>query len=734
MASSYVVLLLFMFIQVNPAQPTQQNYISPPSELSPAKGPISWYSSSGRFAFGFYKQGSGFSVGIRLLIGPEAAVVWTAYRDDPPLSSNATLQLTKDGIILRTDQTKDKVIANSSNSAYSASMCNNGNFEVYNESGGIIWSSFDYPTDTLLGGQYLYAGSELFSNVSKTNSSTGSFRLKMQEDGNLVLYPTNTIDEYPEACWASATNGWEPNNLYLNYTGELLLLNNRMSIIRILSNMNSSVNQGSIIYRATLDLDGVFRLYSYHFDSVYKTSILWAVPDYICPKGFCGFNSYCTVHDNQSICRCLPGTDYVDSNKTSRGCEKNFIEQSCKGMNESAGLYNMIAMSIRWDDYPYLTAYMSEEDCRKSCLEDCNCDAVLYETGLCSKLKYPLKAFRRDSEYLFISYFKTGFKNITIKGDVVDLFESKRPMIVIMLITSGFITCSCVFLAISSFFIFKYRAVKYKWLLETRNLGLNYEHTLRSFYYKELKKATKGFKEELGKGSFGAVYKGALYKGKKLVAVKRLEKLVTDGEREFRSEMHVIGRTHHKNLVRLLGYCAEDSKRLLVYEYMSNGSLADLLFQSERFPDWNERVRIGLDVAREVDKKILENMVKVGLWCVQDEPALRPSMKSVVMMLEGITELEVVSSTKFDYVVGIWQPNEKENNGMELREKSASQLAICEREKRSDRSGLTVVGELRWVDGGWGAECRVEVGMVGSRWGGSGGEVGGFTAVKITMS
>ena len=75
----------------------------------------------------------------------------------------------------------------------------------------------------------------------------------------------------------------------------------------------------------------------------------------------------------------------------------------------------------------------------------------------------------------------------------------------------------------------------------------------------------------MGKGSFGTVYKEALYKGKKLVAVKRLEKLVEEGEKEFRAEMQAIGRTHCKNLVQLLGYCVEGSKRLLVYEYMSNG-------------------------------------------------------------------------------------------------------------------------------------------------------------------
>ncbi|XP_073099711.1 G-type lectin S-receptor-like serine/threonine-protein kinase LECRK2 [Elaeis guineensis] len=62
--------------------------------------------------------------------------------------------------------------------------------------------------------------------------------------------------------------------------------------------------------------------------------------------------------------------------------------------------------------------------------------------------------------------------------------------------------------------------------------------------------------------------------------------------------MRTIGRTHHKNLVRLLGFCDEGTNRLLVYEYMSNGSLADLIFKADGHPGWDERVRIALDIAR----------------------------------------------------------------------------------------------------------------------------------------
>ncbi|WOG82211.1 hypothetical protein DCAR_0101373 [Daucus carota subsp. sativus] len=74
--------------------------------------------------------------------------------------------------------------------------------------------------------------------------------------------------------------------------------------------------------------------------------------------------------------------------------------------------------------------------------------------------------------------------------------------------------------------------------------------------------------------------------------------MLIDGEKEFQNEMKVIGRTHHRNLVRLLGYCHDGPKKLLVYEYMVNGSLADNLFDPQNPPRWDERIRIALEIAR----------------------------------------------------------------------------------------------------------------------------------------
>ncbi|PRQ49118.1 putative protein kinase RLK-Pelle-SD-2b family [Rosa chinensis] len=119
----------------------------------------------------------------------------------------------------------------------------------------------------------------------------------------------------------------------------------------------------------------------------------------------------------------------------------------------------------------------------------------------------------------------------------------------------------------------------------------------RPYAYEQLEKMTDNFKEEVGRGASVAIYKGVMLSSQKLVAVKKLEKVATEEGKEFQTEMKVIGRIHHWSLVRLLGYCLDGPKNLLVYEYMSNGSLADILFILERKPHWEERMGIARNIA-----------------------------------------------------------------------------------------------------------------------------------------
>jgi serine/threonine protein kinase len=99
------------------------------------------------------------------------------------------------------------------------------------------------------------------------------------------------------------------------------------------------------------------------------------------------------------------------------------------------------------------------------------------------------------------------------------------------------------------------------------------------YSYSKIKKITKSFKDKLGEGGFGTVFKGTLLNGC-VVAIKMLDKSQA-GQEYFINEVATIGRIHHVNIVQLIGYFVEGSKRALVYEFMPNGSLSNYIFLQE---------------------------------------------------------------------------------------------------------------------------------------------------------
>ncbi|XP_020230734.1 probable leucine-rich repeat receptor-like protein kinase At5g49770 isoform X2 [Cajanus cajan] len=122
----------------------------------------------------------------------------------------------------------------------------------------------------------------------------------------------------------------------------------------------------------------------------------------------------------------------------------------------------------------------------------------------------------------------------------------------------------------------------------------------RMFSFEELKRYTKNFSQDndIGSGGFGKVYKGTLPNGK-LIAIKRAQKESMQGKIEFKAEIELLSRVHHKNLVSLLGFCFARGEQMLVYEYVQNGSLKDaLLGKSGIELDWIRRLKIALGTAR----------------------------------------------------------------------------------------------------------------------------------------
>ncbi|KAG4923445.1 receptor protein kinase TMK1-like [Glycine soja] len=123
-----------------------------------------------------------------------------------------------------------------------------------------------------------------------------------------------------------------------------------------------------------------------------------------------------------------------------------------------------------------------------------------------------------------------------------------------------------------------------------------------------LRNVTDNFSEKniLGQGGFGTVYKGELHDGTK-IAVKRMESGAISGKgaTEFKSEIAVLTKVRHRHLVSLLGYCLDGNEKLLVYEYMPQGTLSKHLFnwmeEGLKPLEWNRRLTIALDVARAVE-------------------------------------------------------------------------------------------------------------------------------------
>ncbi|XP_078153184.1 putative LRR receptor-like serine/threonine-protein kinase At1g51880 [Carex rostrata] len=128
-----------------------------------------------------------------------------------------------------------------------------------------------------------------------------------------------------------------------------------------------------------------------------------------------------------------------------------------------------------------------------------------------------------------------------------------------------------------------------------RGKQLNFDK--RQFSFAELKLVTNDFREKIGIGGFGEVFKGRLENGND-VAVKICSELSSQGTQQFLNEVESLSRVHHKNLVSLVGYCSDENHIALIYEYMEHGNLQDRLTGRAHPLSWKQRLRIAYESAQ----------------------------------------------------------------------------------------------------------------------------------------
>ncbi|KAG5002337.1 hypothetical protein JHK87_023409 [Glycine soja] len=534
-------------------------------------------------------------------------VVWMANRETPVNGRLSKLSLLNSGNMVLVGA--GQITTWSSNTASDAPvklhLQDDGNLVLLDLQGTILWQSFDTPTDTLLPGQLLTRYTQLVSSRSQTNHSPGFYKMLFDDDNVLRL-----IYDGPDV----SSTYWPPPWLLSWQAGRFNYNSSRVAVLNSIGNFTSSDNydfstddHGTVMpRRLKLDSDGNARVYSRN-EALKKWYVSWQfIFDACTSHGICGANSTCSYDPKRGRrCSCLPGYRVKNHSDWSYGCEPMF-DLTCS-RNESIFL-EIQGVELYGYDHNFVqnSTYIN---CVNLCLQDCNCKGFQYRYDgnqiFSCFTKSQLLNGRRSPSFNGAIYLRLPITNnfskeesvsaddhvcsVKLRKDYVRKPENRLVRFFLWLATAVGALEVIFFFLIWGFLI---------WNLKTSSADQQGYHLaavgFRKYSYLELKKATKGFSQEIGRGAGGIVYKGIL-SDQRHVAIKRLYD-AKQGEGEFLAEVSIIGRLNHMNLIEMWGYCAEGKHRLLVYEYMENGSLAQNL--SSNTLDWSKRYSIALGTAR----------------------------------------------------------------------------------------------------------------------------------------
>ncbi|KAF8023167.1 hypothetical protein BT93_F0615 [Corymbia citriodora subsp. variegata] len=615
---------LFLFLQSCRLSTSSLPSVAKGTSLSVESPDDVLVSPSRAYSAGFFPIGDnayGFAVWFSdpPCSGAACTPVWMANREAPVNGRRSTFSLLDSGNLVLTDagDAGAEVWSSGTSSPSAAELRLNdiGNLVLTDGSGGVLWQSFNSPTDTLLPQQPLTRNTFLISARSRYNYSTGFYKLYFDNDNVLrLLFDGPSISSvYWPFPWVLSSA-----------LGRFLYNSSRIAVLDPLGLFQSSDNYSfytsdygvaAMQRRMTLDFDGNLRVYSRE-----PGSTVWAVtweaissdPCFI--HGVCGNNSLCSYDPAKGrSCSCVPGYVPKVPGDWSAGCVPNFtFSDGC--VADEIGFVKL--QHVDFYGYDYNTIFNTTlGKCRQTCLSLCNCRGFQFSasgsrsTFSCYPKMELLNGHKEPSLtgefFIKIPKYKTFTVDQLVKRTqyscpptpevkVVDRTYSKKGkngalnfMLWFACVVGG-IEVVVVFLV--WFFLIRNQQD----VTSAHQSNLLAATGFKRFTYDELKKATRNFSKEIGRGAGGIVYK-ALLPDDRVAAVKVLGNAKT-GEADFLAEASTIGRLNHMNLIEMWGYCAEGKHKLLVYQFMEHGSLAQNLASPEL--NWKRRFDVAVGTAK----------------------------------------------------------------------------------------------------------------------------------------
>ncbi|KAM3683588.1 hypothetical protein ACJW31_12G159600 [Castanea mollissima] len=535
------------------------------------------------FALGFFRPGNSRHryVGIWYNQITEQTVVWVANRDTPLNDTSGVLSINGKGNLVLHTQNQTTPIW-STNVSFSVSSTNNsmaklsdmGNLVlVQQDSQRVTWQSFDYPTNTML--PFMKLGLDrrtglnrfLTSWKSKDDPGIGNYSFQIVTAGypQAYLYMGRTI-LYRAGSWTGPRSNGRPD-----VTSKLLNVSfvNNQDETTIMYNIFSNSADPKVFPQTIVDESGIMQ------QSVWQETRwvdYWSAPKELCDKYLnCGPNSYCDPHNKVNFeCKCFPGFEP----KSSHDCMRE--KQGVSMCNNGVRFVKLANMKVPDTSIAHADMSLSMQECEQKCLRNCSCMAY---------------ASANESE--------GGIGCLTWQGDLVDartypdLGQDLYIRVDAVILENRHSTYSY-----SADFTLPY----FEDSPSRRDLdGTRRNSNLPLFDLRTIIAATNNFSiaNKLGQGGFGPVYKGLLQNGME-IAVKRLSKCSGQGIEQFKTEVALIAKLQHRNLVRILGCCIHKEEKMLIYEYLPNKSLDSFIFDETKRSclDWGKRFEIICGIAR----------------------------------------------------------------------------------------------------------------------------------------